>query len=94
MERGEGLNEEHAKEKGRGIIAMMLGEKEKADATESWKEFKKGVEMIYFFLPAEQFVLTFYLVRDIYISYIFQHSRERASNHGMRLWLRFVATQS
>ena len=56
MERGEGLNEEHAKEKGRGIIAMMLGEKERADATESWKEFKKGVEMIYFFhLPNNLF---------------------------------------
>lgn len=37
-----------AKEKGRGIIAMMLGEKEKSDA-EDWKEFKKGLQMIFFF---------------------------------------------
>ena len=34
----------HVKEKGRGILAMMLGEKEKSDA-EDWKEFKKGLQM-------------------------------------------------
>lgn len=54
MERGGGdhviLNGEnekeckHVKEKGRGIIAMVLGEKEKSDA-EDWKEFKKGLQM-------------------------------------------------
>jgi arrestin-related trafficking adapter 3/6 len=33
----------HVKEKGRGIIAMMLGEKERADS-EGWKEFKKGLQ--------------------------------------------------
>ena len=32
----------HVKEKGRGIIAMVLGDKEKSDAEDS-KEFKKGV---------------------------------------------------
>jgi hypothetical protein len=52
MERGGGdhviLNDElekdskHVKEKARGIIAMVLGEKEKSDA-EDWKEFKKGL---------------------------------------------------
>jgi hypothetical protein len=52
MERGGGdhviLNEDiekdtkHVKEKGRGIIAMMLGEKDKSDAEDS-KEFKKGL---------------------------------------------------
>ena len=52
MERGgadhvisNGDNEKDSKhaliEKGRGIIAMVLGEKEKSDA-EDWKEFKKG----------------------------------------------------
>ena len=33
---------EHVKEKGRGIIAMVLGEKDKSDAEDS-KEFKKGL---------------------------------------------------
>jgi hypothetical protein len=34
----------HVKERGRGIIAVMLGDKEKGDA-EGWKEFKKGMQM-------------------------------------------------
>lgn len=34
----------HLKEKRRGIIAMVLGEKE----TEDWKEFKKGLQMSFF----------------------------------------------
>lgn len=34
-------------EKGRGIIAMVLGEKEKSDA-EDWKEFKKGLQINFF----------------------------------------------
>ena len=78
MERGggdhvslNGNNEKDSKlvkEKGRGIIAMMLGEKEKSDA-EDWKEFKKGPQMrlLFFFLPS----INFYLGRDIYLSYIF-----------------------
>lgn len=38
----------HVKEKGRGIIAMMLGEKERTDS-EGWKEFKKGLQHEDFF---------------------------------------------
>lgn len=34
----------NVKEKGRGIIAMVLGEKERGDS-ESWREFKKGLQM-------------------------------------------------
>lgn len=78
MERGgadhvisNGDNEKDSKhaliEKGRGIIAMVLGEKEKSDA-EDWKEFKKGFfcKMFLFF---GNHLLIFY-IRDIYLSYI------------------------
>ena len=78
----------HAKDKGRGIIAMMLGEKEKPSA-EGWKEFKQGVQMI-LFLPNNYFIFC----RNIYLSYIFQYSRRCTSNHGMRLWLCLLAAQS
>jgi hypothetical protein len=59
----------HVKEKGRGIIAMVLGEKDKSDA-EEWKEFKKGLQMrsSYFFLPS---IKSFFGGRHIYLSYIF-----------------------
>jgi hypothetical protein len=40
----------HVKEKGRGIIALVLGEKEKSDA-DDWKEFKKGLQLSLFFWP-------------------------------------------
>lgn len=77
MERGggesENLNKDvekdsrQLKEKGRGIIAMMLGEKEKEDA-EGWKEFKKGLQMRNSFAANN---LIFFFGRDVYISYIF-----------------------
>lgn len=37
-----GDNEKDSKHVKRGIIAMVLGEKEKSDA-DDWKEFKKGL---------------------------------------------------
>jgi hypothetical protein len=43
-----GDNEKDPKHAKRGIIAMVLGEKEKSDA-EDWKEFKKGLYMRFFF---------------------------------------------
>lgn len=58
----------HVKEKGRGIFAMVLGEKDNSDAEES-KEYKKGL-YIRFFLFAV-YLLYIFLVRDLYLPYIF-----------------------